>query len=70
MERNQAGRMAVAKSSTFTKVSVLSSWTVPEAEALMSLLDIHTVAALTTKEQILVSGIAQALREALSHGRN
>lgn len=57
----------MATASTFTKVSVVSSWTLKEAKAMMELIENCHVAKLTTQEQILVSGVHQSLMKAMQN---
>lgn len=58
----------MAKASKFTKVSIICSWTIEEAKAVMEMMEHCHVSQLTTNEQILVSGVHQSLRKAMNDG--
>lgn len=57
----------MATASSFTKVSVISSWTVKEARAMVELIEHCTLKDLTTQEQIAVSAVHQSLIKALAN---
>jgi len=58
----------MATASKFTEVSVVSSWTLDEANAMLKLMELCHVGVLETKEQILVSGVHQSLKKAINNG--
>jgi len=55
----------MATASKFTKVSVISSWTIKEAQAMLKLIELCHVGELSVDEQIAISAIHQSLRRVM-----
>lgn len=58
----------MASASRFTKVTLVQQLTIDEANALLRLMEVGMLA-LTTDEQILVTGIHQTMKKAVGNGR-
>lgn len=61
----------MATASKFTKVSIIQSWSLEEAKAMMTFLErVSPTAYLSSEEEMHTVAVYQSLKKAMDNGRN